>query len=77
MKSRKKPKKRAGGRRPSMGTSQRVDCSFECPAKGRLDFGTWLKKGETASDACWRELEKRIDKPQVSVCKNLRARKVD
>lgn len=64
-------------KRPSMGAGQRVDCSFQCPAKGRLDFGGWAKKGETASDACWRLLRKHVDEAQIPYCKLLRARYVD
>jgi hypothetical protein len=45
-------------------------CTFECPAKGRVDINVWPRVGETDQDACWRALRNsKIDAYQVPYCK--------
>ena len=45
-------------------------CTFQCPAKGRVDVNVWPRKGETDHDAAWRALRgTRIDDAQVPFCK--------
>jgi hypothetical protein len=68
-----------GVRKAALGARRKVDCSFECPARGRIDFGVWPRAGETSTDAAWRGLRDvaKVDTAQIPHCKLLRARYVD
>lgn len=58
--------------------ARRLRCTFECPAKGRVDINVWPRQGETDQDACWRALRNsKIDSYQVPYCKLTEIKVVD
>lgn len=59
------------------GRSSMADCSYLCPAAGPQDFSSWSQGGETADQACRRQLARRVDAAQVPYCEKQRARWVD
>jgi hypothetical protein len=53
-------------------------CTFECPAKGKVEINVWPRQGETDQDACWRMLRSsKIDTYQVPYCKLTRIKVLD
>lgn len=58
---------------------QQADCTFQCPARGRVDFSVWPRKNETSRDACFRGLrdKAKVDTHQIPFCQPLRIRYID
>lgn len=56
---------------------RQADCTFQCPARGRIDFSVWPRKNETSKDACLRKLSNFVDAPQLPHCEPLRIRYID
>lgn len=75
MPKRKKRKRR----RHRLGRGRIVLCTFECPAKGRVELRMNARKKETLQEACQRGLREkvRIDRPQIPLCKRTRMREID
>ena len=54
----------------------RIECIFECPAKGRVEVRIYPRKGELLTDTCIRALEMQVDKAQIPYCKKVRVREL-
>lgn len=63
-------------RGPKMSGTDFADCSYACPAAGRLDFEARIHRGETTRDACRRRLAAIVDAYQVPYCEERRVRSV-
>lgn len=64
-----------GGSR--MSGADYADCSYVCPKRGYVDFGTPIRKGETTDQACRRRLVDMVGQEESARCEKLRVRSVE